>query len=180
LSEEAVCEPIMSRRVDGRSNQEVLVDYAIAASQDRPDHVFTYGDLSKALGVGVDRMFSREDVQQVVRLAKPLMLTLHKRTFTNMPNVGYRLARASDHQAIAKAHTRRASRQVRHALLTMENARVDELTDAERELHNAQLTINRRLYEEQRRIVARQQRQDDLIAQLASRVDQLEADRAAG
>jgi hypothetical protein len=164
------------RRPGGVSHQEVIVELV---SGHEPGRVFTYEELAAALAAGADREFDRQDVQQVVRLAKFRLLREHKRTFACVPNVGYQLAHAKEHRGIAESHTRRGHRQMKRALVTMENARLDEMTAGERDLHLAQCEINHRLYHEQRRMLAKQSRHDELIARLVSRVDQLEASKGA-
>lgn len=164
-----------SRRTDGRSNQEVVVDLVYGGE---PGVVYTYGDLTAALETGTDRKFDRAAVQAVVRLAKLRLLREHRRTLTVVANVGYRLAHAREHRGIATDQTRRGQRQMRRALHTMENARIEEMTAAERELHIAQCSINHQLYEEQRRILSRQNRTETIIARLTSRVEQLEGDKS--
>ena len=167
-------ETLLKRRADGRSNQQVLIDH-VQSHADQPGKQFTYEELSAVLGSGTDRDFDRVSVQQVVRAAREQLLRQHKRTLVCVPNVGYHLAHAREHKAIASAQTRRGHRQMKRALSTMENARLDEMTATERELHLAQCQINSQLYHEQRRMLSKQQRHDDMIARLTSRVEQLEA-----
>lgn len=163
---------VTKRRADGRSNQQVVVDHVHAA---QPGTEFTYEELAAVLADGTNRVFERVDVQQVVRLAKFQMLRQHKRTLQTIPGFGYRLAHARDHAGIADDHTKRGHRQMKRALTTMENARLDEMTVQERELHLAQCAINSRLYHEQRRLMSKQNRHAELIARLTCRVEQLEA-----
>ncbi len=163
---------ITKRRTDGRSNQQVIADHV---SRHEPGRVFTYDELACVLADGTDREFTKEDVQHVVWLSKPQMLAKYKRTLTNVSKVGYRLAHAREHTGIADGHTKKGSRQMRRALATMEHARTDEMTQVEREIHNAQLTINNHLYYTVQRIQSRQDHHGDIIARLAAKVDQLEA-----
>lgn len=163
-----------SRRVDGRSNQEVIVDMVCSGT---PGEVYTYERLQEVLCDGTDREFDRRAVQAVVRLAKLRLLREHRRTLTVVANVGYRVAHAREHRGIATDQTRRGTRQMRKALHTMENARIEEMTAAERELHTAQCAINSMLYQEQQRILNRQARTEDIIARLVNRVDQLEGEK---
>ncbi len=163
---------IQTRRVDGRSNQRVIVDFVCNSE---PGTTFTYEDLAHELSIGVDRIFEREDVQQIVRLAKFQLLREHKRTMSCIPNLGYRLAHARDHHGIAKEHSDRSQRQLRKSVVTLEHARLEEMTASERERHLAQCTINREVLAQQRRIASKQSVTDTLIARLSSRVEQLEA-----
>jgi len=160
-----------TRRADGSSNQEVIVNLVCGAE---PGTVYTYDELTESLEDGTDRTYDRRMVQSVVRLAKLRLLREHRRTLTVVPNVGYRVAHARDHRGIASDQSKRGERQMRRALATMENARLEEMTTAERELHIAQCAINAAVYAEQRRLTSRQNRTDTIIARLTSRVEQLE------
>ena len=163
-----------TRRTDGLSNQEVIVNLVCGGE---PGTVFTYDQLGAALDAGSDREYDRRSIQAVVRLAKLRLLREHRRTLTPVANIGYRMAHARDHRSIASDQTKRGQRQMRRALNTMENARLEEMTAAERELHLAQCSINHQLYQEQRRILSRQNRTETIIARLTSRVEQLEGDK---
>lgn len=160
-----------TRRTDGMSNQEVIVNMVCGGE---PGTVYTYDEITEALQSGTDRTYDRRMVQSVVRLAKLRLLREHRRTLTVVTNVGYRVAHARDHRGIASDQTKRGERQMRRALATMENARLEEMTAAERELHIAQCAINAAVYAEQRRILSRQNRTEVIIARLTSRVEQLE------
>lgn len=164
-----------TRRVDGQSNQEVIVNLVCSGD---PGAVYTYEMLTEALEDGTDREYDRPAVQAVVRLAKLRLLREHRRTLTVVANVGYRLAHAREHRGIAGDQTKRGQRQMRRALHTLENARLDEMTTAERELHVAQCSINNMLYAEQQRILSKQNKTETIIARLTSRVEQLEGEKA--
>lgn len=162
----------LTRRACGRSNQQVVIEHV----RDRaPGTVFPYAELEALLSTGCDRTFDRRDVQQIVRAAKTRLLRENKRTLAVVPNVGYQLAFAKEHLGIANGHTKRGERQLRRAVVTLENARLDEMTAHERELHLAQCEVNQRILAEQRRMTSKQARHDLMIARLTSRVEQLEA-----
>lgn len=163
-----------TRRTDGLSNQEVIANLVC---EGEPGRVYTYDELQQALEIGADREYDRKAIQGVVRLAKLRLLREHKRTLTVVANVGYRLAHARDHRGIAGDQTKRGQRQMKRALTTLENARLDEMTTAERELHIAQCSINSILYTEQQRILSRQHKTETIIARLTSRVEQLEGEK---
>lgn len=159
-------------RKNGLSNQQVIVEHV---RDSQPGTIFTYDDLARVLAADSARTFTRHDVQSIVRLATVQLLRNHQRTLDNVRNVGYKLAHAKEHLGIADRHTKRGQRQMRRALSTLENVRLDEMSVAERELHTAQCVINSTLYAEQQRLLSKQNRHSQLIASLVARVDQLEA-----
>lgn len=163
------------RRTDGRSNQEVIVDYV----RDRPPgQVFTFDELGAALSAGVDRRFDRQSIRGIVRLATMRLLREHRRTLSSVRGVGYRLAFARDHAGIAEGFTRGGQRKLKRAMVTMENANLEEMTVQERELHTAQCSINQSVYHTVRHLAGKASRTDELIARLTSRVEQLEGKQA--
>lgn len=159
-------------REDGKSNQQVVIELVCEAA---PGTQFTFGRLADALAAGTSRTFDRRDVQQVVRLANHRLLREHRRCLRSVRGVGYAVAHANDHRELAGARNRRGTRQFKWALETLENVRLDEMTEEQRKIHLAQLEINSRLMEQQRRILRRQTQQDRVIASLTSRVEQIEA-----
>jgi hypothetical protein len=159
------------RRADGRSYREVVVEH-VAGFQ--PGQVFTYESLAKLLSEGTDREFTRDDVQNIVQRSRAKLLREQQRTLVSRANVGYVLSRANEHLGIADDQTKRGQRRLKHAVLVLENARLDEMTTTEREIHIAQCEINRTIYREHRRILTKQARHGELIARLTSRVEQLE------
>lgn len=162
-------------RADGRSNQQVIIDHVLDKA---PGTTFTYEefkDLLSDCGIKVTRKF----IQQVVILARNRLLHEQKRDLICVRNVGYQVAFARDHKAIAGGRTKKANRQLKKALTTLENVRLEEMTEQERTTHLAQQQVNYTLYHEQRRMMKKAQRHDELIARLCFRVDQLEAKAAA-
>lgn len=159
-------------RANGKSNQQVVVELVSAAE---PGTTFTYEALGAALAEGTDREFGTRDVQQVVRLANRRLLREHSRCLRSVPTVGYALAHARDHRELAGARNRRGQRQFKWAMETLRNARMDEMTEQERAVHVAQLDINTALYQQNRRVLRRQEEQGRLIASLTQRVEQMEA-----
>jgi len=158
-------------RDTGQSNTTVLIDLVKEAV---PGTVFTYDELSVALSKNTDHCYSKREVQQSVALANHRLLREHKRVLRNIRNVGYKMARANEHSELADSRTRRGNRQMKWALETMENARLDEMTEQERVIHVAQTTINNQLYEVTRRLSRQQAGITRILDNLSSRVDQLE------
>lgn len=163
-------------RESGKSNQQVIIEFVREA---QPGTVFTYADLAAVLASGTDRTYERREVQQVVRLANHRLLREHKRCLRPVRGVGYAMAYAKDHHELAGQRNRRGSRQFKWALDTLENVRLDEMSEQDRLIHLAQMQVNSEIYEQQRRILRRQEQQARAIATLTSRVEQMEAKREA-
>jgi hypothetical protein len=159
-------------RLDGRSNQRVVIDLVAGAD---PGTTFGYDQLAAALGDGTTRDFDRRAVQEIVRAANLRLLREHQRCLRSVPNVGYRLAFARDHMELAGDRNRRGRRQYKRAVETLENVRMDEMTEQERAIHLAQQAINAELYHAIRRVSRRVAERDDVIARLVKDVDQLKA-----
>ncbi len=161
-----------TNRQSGQTNQEVIA--ALVASQP-PGTVFTYDQFLAALSAGTDTVYDRAAVQQCVRLANRRLLREHKRYLRNVPNVGYRMIPAGEHCEVARQRNRRADRQVSMAMQTLRNARMEEMTPDEAARHNAQLIVNESMLSAMRHQRQQAERTAQLVANLSSRVEQLEA-----
>lgn len=168
--------PFVVGRVGGKSNQQVVVDFVCAAE---PGATFTYDQIAAALAEGTDRIYDRREVQQVVRLANRRLLREYRRVLRTVVNVGYSVAHAKDHLGLASVRNTRGQRQFRWALETLENVRLDEMTEQQRMVHVAQQSVNAELFQTTRRILTRQAQHAKLIASLTHRVEQVEG-KAAG
>lgn len=161
-----------TKRADGKSARQVILEHVHGHE---PGTVFTYNQLEALLELDGTDDENRRTIQHAARACQYRLLRDYKRTLVSVPTVGYRLALAREHRGLADDKTRRGFRQMRRALDTLENARLDEMTQGERELHLAQCELNSRLYYEQRRVAKKQDRHDQLIARLTARLDQIEA-----
>lgn len=161
----------VSSRVDGKSNQQVILDMV---GNSPPGTLFTYEQISQELEIGTNTVFERMSVQQCVRLANRRLRHEKKRMLRNVKNVGYTLAHARDHRELSSSCDRKAFRQMRTSMDILENVRQDEMTEQERLAHNAQLAVNAEVYSNLRRHTRRQDYHASIIAQLTTRLDQLE------
>lgn len=158
-------------RADGRSNAEVLIGVIEAA---QPGDLLTYDGLAETFGAGTDHPWTRQHVQSAVRSSLPRVRRETKRTLTPVIGQGYRVARANEHSMIAVRSERKAQRQVRAALDTLKHVNWDELTPTERTLHEAHLTVTGALCAQVSLVTRRQQKHDEAIAALLTRVETLE------
>jgi hypothetical protein len=164
-------------RASGKSNQQVVIEFVSGAE---PGTLFTFDQIAAVLSEGTERTYDRSEVGQIVRVANTRLLREHKRYLRSRPGEGYSIALAKDHRELAGGRNRKSQRQLKWALDTLENVRLDEMNEGERSAHIAQLEVNAILFDQQKRILRRQTEQSRLILNLASRVEQIEAGQSKG
>src|SRR5262245_27738757 len=164
-------------RASGQTNTDVLT--SLVASQ-APGTTFTYDQLREALEQGAPRKYLRKDVQQAVRQANHRLLRDHKRCLRVVRNVGYRLVYAREHMDIASERTRKGNRQMRWALEVLENAKLEEMTDQQRNIHIAQTAIANLFYDRTRALDHQSRAHARSIAALYGRMDEVEKRMGAG
>lgn len=131
-------------RQDGRSNQQVVIDLVKDA---KPGQVFTYQQIQDALGSGTATTYSVHDAQSIVRASSSRLERLHRRTLHNVRGTGYRMAMPSEHLALAQGRESRAAKQMRRGLSILKGVRLEELTPAERALHEGHTLIAAAMYQ---------------------------------
>jgi hypothetical protein len=169
-------QPPKITRSSGKSNSEVIIEYVQGF---QPGDTIQYQEFQKVLSEGIDKAYTRRQVQSAIVQANRALLRQLQRELRNVPNVGYRVAYAVEHMAMAKIRHRKGERQYERGLLTMSHARLEELTQPQREAHIAQLMISRAIVERVVELQNGQDRQQELIDNLLRRVDELEG-RASG
>ena len=123
-------------REDGRSFRDVAVD----ALKDRPpETIVSYEDLGNALGL--DPKTELGKIRAAVRAAIKPLLDLHRRGITNVPGKGYRVLPARENMIVASNHRSKADRAMGRAVVFLQGANRDEMTETERRLHDGQLMI---------------------------------------
>lgn len=160
-------------RADGRSDRQVIIDLAESAP---PDTVFLFDDLLAALREGVpeEREIDLKHVYQAVITANKALLADSHRYLVNERGIGYRVARAEEHTELAVNRRNKAEDNLSQGLELLRQARVDELTDSQRLLHQGQLMIIGGLVDHMRATNRRLDRQERLIQDLAGRVDKID------
>lgn len=116
--------PFEITRVDGRSNQEVLIQLVKGAE---PETLFTYEELAEALAKGTDRKWARPDVCGVVRASRKRLLDEHSRTLRNVKGKGYKMAHASEHMELSLERRRRGESHMELGLKLLTRVRENEL-----------------------------------------------------
>lgn len=160
-------------RPDGRSDRQVVFELARDAD---PDTTFTYGQLTEALSEGLDEPVPRERVYRAVGDGNKTLLRERKRYLQVVPGQGYRVIHTSEAVSVAMDKKGRASTYLRKGLDVLRNARLDELDQAQRTLHEGQLLVMAGLYEATERSEKRHDKAESLIADLQNRVTRLEGD----
>ena len=105
-----------------------IVDLAVGGSHGT---VLTFSEMGDASGYDVRR---RRDI---VNAAKSELMTHHRRTLVSVRNVGYRVAHPGEHATIATSHLTRSRRQTGRALVTIDSADQELLSQQDRQRNDA-------------------------------------------
>ena len=84
--------------------------------------------------------------------------------------MGYRLLRADEHLRVALAKKDTAQTYISKGIALLENARLDELDQAQRTLHEGQLIVMAGLYRAVKDSEARHDRQEQAIREIKKRL----------
>lgn len=147
-------------RKDGRSNAQVILDYVKGRDAGT---VFTYEELAAELSRGADKEYAEKDVQSLASRLYPRLLKEQARALHNVPNVGYRLAPASFHVALANHRQSKADKQMLRGVQTLRHVKWEEMTENERLAHEGQLLIQGALYQQMRALEMRQDKVEQAI-----------------
>jgi hypothetical protein len=154
-------------RADGRSNAQVVSDLVKDAA---PGTIYAYDDLTALLSEGTGQAYSLHAVQSIVRQSAKTIARLHSRAMRNVPGVGYRVAPAAEHRAIATTRETKADRQIRMAILVLKHVKWGEMDQQSREAHLAHLQLSEALYLQQRALDKRMRSTEQAIERLHSAV----------
>jgi len=139
--------PFEITRPDGRSHASVLIELVTGVEA---GHLFTYPELIATLSNGAVHPFDQRRVGNVIRQTARRLLKEEQRVLANVPKIGYRVARAEDHQGLAIVRTKRADAQLHRGYQILRHVRTDELTETQRKLHEGTLFIVAGIYQNQR------------------------------
>jgi hypothetical protein len=155
------------KRMDGRSNQQVILDYV---KDKEAGHVFSYEELIDELNKGTNHAYKRTELQGIILNTYARMLKEQARTLHNVKHVGYRLAPGSYHVTLSNQRNDKADRQLLKGLQVLQNVRWDEMDANQRMAHEAQLLISGALYRQVAAIERRQSAIEDAISKTRSPV----------
>ena len=172
--------PFQPSRDDGRSDRRVVYDLTHEAE---PGVTFTYAELVEALEVGLDKPIQRDRVYRAVSAANTTLLREHRRYLGVVENVGYRMIRADEHLPESLRKKDRAQSHLKRGIELLRHARLDELTEAQRTLHEGQLMILSGVYHAVQDSHKRHDRAESLIEdilksnqEIRDRLERLEGD----
>lgn len=155
------------KRPDGRAEWRVLYDHIIASM--KPDDTITYKELGKLLSTR-----DRPHIHRVMGQAKRKLWATASRSMMVVPNVGYRMLRAEEHEAQAKGYQIRGRRSLGTAVSVIRATDLSELTAQQR---NWTLQVQAGLVMMAQAVDAlakKQAQHDDLIKELQDRMTSVE------
>jgi hypothetical protein len=158
--------PFESTRADGRSDRRVIYDLV---GDNPPETLFDYDTLTAALAVGVDATIDRRRIYRAVTNANRTLLREKRLYLAVVANVGYRILRADEHLPVAIDRKHSAVAKLRQGMDLLRHARIEELPEAQRVLHEGQLMIMSGLYDAMRESGQRHDRQEQVIEALRQR-----------
>ncbi len=150
-------------RSDGRSDRRVVFDLACDAE---PETLFEHDLIIKALSDGLDEPVDLGRVYRAVGSANQLLLRERRRYLHIVRGTGYRVLNAEEHLPVALQRKDRAQNHLRRGIELLKNARLDELTQAQRVLHEGQLMILSGVFQAVEDSHRRHDRAEGLIADL--------------
>ena len=136
-------EPFKPSRDDGRSDRQVTYDLVCDGE---PGATYTYSELREALQDGLEQPVDRPRIYAAVAQANKTLLREHSRYLGVVANVGYRILRADQHLPASLQKKDRAQTHLKRGIELLRHARLDELTEAQRTLHEGQLMILSGIY----------------------------------
>lgn len=158
--------PFESTRSDGRSDRQVICDLV---GDNPPETLFDYDVLIAALAVGVDAEIDRRRIYRAITNANKTLLREKRLYLAVVANVGYRILRADEHLPVAIDRKNSAVLKLRQGMDLLRHARIEELPEAQRVLHEGQLMIMSGLYEAMRDSHRRHDKQEQVIDELRQR-----------
>lgn len=151
------------KRLDGRSTTDVVIDLIKDAN---PGDVFEYDTIINALNVGSSRDYSVVDARNAVIRSKSRLSREHQRAVRNIPNLGYKIAAASEHREIAIKHKTRSDRQLSKGVQILRGVKWDEMDQQSRMAHEGTLMIMSELHERQQWIERRVKKIEAIISNI--------------
>jgi hypothetical protein len=158
-------------RADGRSDKRVI--YELAAEAD-PETVFDYAKIVAALEEGLPVDVDRPRVYKAIGAANKLLLREKRRYLSVVRNTGYKVIRADEHLPVALGKKDMAQTYLEKGIALLRHARLNELTEAQRTLHEGQLLVLSGLHQNMQQMARENARRDKHIDELRRRVERLE------
>lgn len=163
--------PFEASRDDGRSDRVVMYE---AVSGAEPDTFFGYERLIEILSEGLSDPVDRARVYRAVNAANKTLLRENKRYLSVVRGEGYRVARTDEHLPMALAKKDAAQGYLRKGIELLRHSRLDELSEAQRTLHEGQMLILSGLYHAVVASEKRHEKQEGIIDELRQRMDRID------
>lgn len=157
-------------RADGRSDRQVVYDLVVSGE---PESFYSYDTLLDALEEGLEERPDRARAQRAVAAANKVLLRERRRYLSVVRNRGYRMIGAEEHLPVALGQKGRAETYLRKGLDLLKHARLDELSEAQRTLHEGQLMVMAGVYQAVKASERRHDRQEELIAEVRRQQDEI-------
>lgn len=158
-------------RSDGRSDRVVIYD---AVRNSDPETFFSHAQLIYLLGEGVDKPITQARVYRAVVAANKTLLKENRRYLSVVRTEGYRVVRADEHLSIALTKKDMAQGYLKRGIALLKHARLDELSEAQRTLHEGQLMILAGVYRAVEDSQRRHDKQEQVIDELRKRMDRID------
>lgn len=166
--------PFEASRENGRSDRSVVYETVRDAE---PDTFFSYEQLIGALSDGLPETVERERVYRSVNAANKTLLREDRRYLSVVRGEGYRVLRTDEHLPMALAKKDMAQTYLKKGIELLRHARLDELTEVQRKLHEGQLMILAGVYQAVEASAKRHDKQEQVIDELRQRMDRLEGSK---
>lgn len=158
--------------IGDKSRRAILVDLVADIPEDT---ILSYADIASALDVDED---NRELCQGVVNAAKRGIEATHSKALVAVPNVGYRVVKASEHLGLAQHHQKRGRRQLVRAKSKVAHVDMSKLTKGERAAVGLAVTSLGLQMDYMRRNDLRASRLEDAVAVVAQTTERSEQEIA--
>lgn len=167
--------PFEASRENGRSDRSVVYETVRDAE---PDTFFSYEQLIAALSDGLPETVERDRVYRSVNAANKTLLREDRRYLSVVRGEGYRVLRTDEHLPMALAKKDMAQTYLKKGIELLKHARLDELTEVQRTLHEGQLMILAGVYQAVEASAKRHDKQEQVIDELRQRMDRLEGSKS--
>lgn len=133
-------------RLNGKSNAEVLLGYVLGSE---PGRIFPYDELINVLSADATKTYAVYEVQSIVNAIQKRLLKEQSRTLYNVRGMGYKLAHATEHHALALQRKDKADSQLIRGISLLRNVRWEEMDPQSRLAHEGSLVIMSGLHAQQ-------------------------------
>lgn len=154
------------KREDGRALWQVVFD---AVHADPPNTIYTHDDIGRLIETD-----KKHDIYSAVGRCNRELWKRAQRSLQNVRGVGYRMLKPQEHEVQALDYQERGRRKMKHAVAVMRATDLSALNDLERthvlQVEAVLVAMGRAIDHHTQRLT----RHDEILRELAERVDALE------